>query len=194
MRGVSRSSRTRDGMRWTLMARLTRALICGRRSRVVLTPRRWRQVGERNFTGDGGKKARSPGRARRKPLKPLRREGRVFRRPVVTNARAIYSTRAAAGATGTRLSLRPPIFEGGNSCTTRAHRAAGMLSVVIARESGAIQYSEASVIEPKSCGVLDTPLARSMTASCEARLLVNSNRKHHRLKIMPSTSSRCCQR
>jgi len=27
--------------------------------------------------GDGGNKARSPGRARRKPLKPLRREGRV---------------------------------------------------------------------------------------------------------------------
>jgi hypothetical protein len=50
----------------------------GRQSRVVLTPRRWRQVGESNFTGDGGKKARSPGRARRKPLKPLRGECRVF--------------------------------------------------------------------------------------------------------------------
>ncbi len=32
----------------------------GRRSRVVLTPRRWRQVGEGDFIGDGGKKARSP--------------------------------------------------------------------------------------------------------------------------------------
>ena len=52
----------------------------GRRSRVVLTPRRWRQTGERDFAGDGGKKARSPRRARRKPLKPLRRECRVFRR------------------------------------------------------------------------------------------------------------------
>jgi hypothetical protein len=30
------------------------------------------------FAGDGGKKARSPGRARRKPLKPLRGECRVF--------------------------------------------------------------------------------------------------------------------
>jgi len=28
----------------------------------------------------------------------------------------------------------------------------------------------ALVIEPKSCGVLDTPLSRSMTTSCEARL------------------------
>jgi hypothetical protein len=33
--------------------------------------------------GDGGKTNSSPGRARHKPLKPLRREGRVFRVPVV---------------------------------------------------------------------------------------------------------------
>jgi hypothetical protein len=57
---------TQDERRW-----------CGRRSRVVLTPRRWRQVSRSNSRGDGGNKARSPGRARRKPLKPLRREGRV---------------------------------------------------------------------------------------------------------------------
>jgi hypothetical protein len=36
------------GMRWTRAALLTRARACGRRSRVVLTPRRWRQVGEDN--------------------------------------------------------------------------------------------------------------------------------------------------
>ena len=36
-------------MRWTRAALLTRALPCGRRSRVVLTPRRWRQVGGNNF-------------------------------------------------------------------------------------------------------------------------------------------------
>jgi hypothetical protein len=52
------------------------ALICGRLSRVVLTPRRWRQVSRSNSRDDGGKKARSPGRARNKPLKPLRRECR----------------------------------------------------------------------------------------------------------------------
>jgi hypothetical protein len=52
----------------------------GRRSRVVLTPRRWRQVSRgHSRAGDGGKRARSPGRARRKPLKPLRRECRVNR-------------------------------------------------------------------------------------------------------------------
>jgi hypothetical protein len=36
----------------------------GRRSRVVPTPRPWRQVGGRYPAGDGGKKRRSPGRAR----------------------------------------------------------------------------------------------------------------------------------
>jgi hypothetical protein len=62
----------------------------GRRSRVVLTPRRWRQVARgacrpdrvRQATcprGDGGKRARSPRRARRTPLKPPRREGRMIR-------------------------------------------------------------------------------------------------------------------
>src|SRR5204863_9772420 len=51
--------------------------LSGRRSRVVLTPRRWRQVGGSNSAADGDKKARSPGRVRRKPLKPLRGECRV---------------------------------------------------------------------------------------------------------------------
>src|ERR1700727_2927178 len=59
--------------------------------------------------GEGGNKARSPGRARRKPLKPLRAgmpgdSGAT----VGTNARAFYSTRAAAGATGIRHSPLPP--------------------------------------------------------------------------------------
>jgi hypothetical protein len=42
----------------------------------------WRPDAGAKFAGsdpadDGGKRARSPGRARRKPLKPLRREGRM---------------------------------------------------------------------------------------------------------------------
>jgi hypothetical protein len=49
----------------------------GRLSRVVLTPRRWCQVGGRYSADDGGNKARSPGRARYRLLKPLRREGRT---------------------------------------------------------------------------------------------------------------------
>jgi hypothetical protein len=50
---------------------------------------------------EGGKKARSPGRARRKPLKPLRGECRVFPGVlVVTNACAFYTTHAAIGRIG----------------------------------------------------------------------------------------------
>ena len=56
----------------------TNDVACGRRSRVVLTPRRWCQVCGGDSASDGGNKARSPGRARNKPLKPLRREGRVI--------------------------------------------------------------------------------------------------------------------
>jgi hypothetical protein len=61
---------------------LTRDVGRGRQNRVVLTPRRWRQVcgvasaqpglDKIISAGDGGKRARSPGRARHKPLKPLR--------------------------------------------------------------------------------------------------------------------------
>src|SRR4051794_6497590 len=59
-------------MRWTWMAPLTNGAERGRRSRVVLTPRRWRQALRSDAQGDGDKQARSPGRSRRKPLKPLR--------------------------------------------------------------------------------------------------------------------------
>ena len=38
--------------------------VSGRRSRVVLAPRPWRQVGAKYRADDGGKKRRSPGRAR----------------------------------------------------------------------------------------------------------------------------------
>jgi hypothetical protein len=48
-RGVSRSSWTRGGMRWPQGALKTRALNCGRQNRMVLTPRRWRQVCGKRF-------------------------------------------------------------------------------------------------------------------------------------------------
>jgi hypothetical protein len=81
-------------MRWTQTVLLTRAPACGRRSRVVLTPRRRRQVGGGNSADDGDKKARSPGRARRKPLKPLRAgmPGETGA-TVVTNSCASYTLR-----------------------------------------------------------------------------------------------------
>ena len=92
---------------------LTNAPDSGRRSRVVLTPRRWCQVGGSNFAGDGGKKARSPGRARRKPLKPLRGECRVISGVTVVTLLAwlVFLPCQAAGALGARHSLRP-LFRG----------------------------------------------------------------------------------
>jgi hypothetical protein len=104
--------------------------------------------------GEGGNKARSPGRARRKPLKPSRAgmPGDLGA-TVVTNARAYYSTRAAAGASGTRHSPLPlgvaprPLWANGFSFNSGAprrgmadvclmNRDAPTLSVVVARESG----------------------------------------------------------
>jgi hypothetical protein len=75
---------------------------CGRRSRVVLTPRRWCQVGGSNSADDGGKRARSPGSAK-EAVKTIARGCRAFSGvTVVTNARVYYTTRAAAGASGAR--------------------------------------------------------------------------------------------
>jgi hypothetical protein len=81
-------------------ARETKALM-GRRSRVVLAPRRWCQVGDdaSHPADDGGNKAQSPGRARRKPLKPSRRECRSNGLTCGDFARVLVSfAREAAGA------------------------------------------------------------------------------------------------
>ena len=53
------------GMRWTRYV-TRRMTYRGRRNRVVLAPRRWRQVGDdaSHHADDGGKKARSPRRPR----------------------------------------------------------------------------------------------------------------------------------
>ena len=119
--GRCATSSTRVGMRWTRRVLETGALVRGRRSRVVLTPRRRRQVSGGNTTGDGDKKARSPGRARRKPLKPLRAgtpgESGCNRGDY---ARVLYFILHA------RLRVRwhpafPTPFLGGCSCITRAN-------------------------------------------------------------------------
>ena len=62
------------------------------------------------FAGDGVKQARSPGRARRKPLKPLRAGmPGEFRWTCSDYARVVhFFPREAAGALGTRHSPRPP--------------------------------------------------------------------------------------
>jgi hypothetical protein len=67
-----------------------------------------KSVRSKLLRGEGGKQARSPGRARRKPLKPL-----PWGMPgssgvtVVTISCAFYFAREAAGALGARHSLRP---------------------------------------------------------------------------------------
>jgi hypothetical protein len=100
-RGVSRSSRTLGaGCNGRGQRRKTSGAGADGKSRVVLTPRRWCQVcAEAIRAGDGGKKARSPGRARRKTLKPLRRECRLMRCTCGDYARVLFHfAREAAGA------------------------------------------------------------------------------------------------
>jgi hypothetical protein len=95
-------------MRWTLLVRETNAPTSGRRRRVVLMPRRWHHTCGNDSASNGDNKARSPGRARRKPLKPFAREKpECFGGPVVTNSCAFYTAREAAGAQSIRLFLRP---------------------------------------------------------------------------------------
>jgi hypothetical protein len=92
------------------------------------------QVGGGNSADDGGKKARSPERARRKPLKPLRGECRAFSGvTVVTNARVTYTPRAAAGASGARHSCALCHQRDNNSAKPRTHGAAKMRAYVCLR-------------------------------------------------------------
>ena len=138
---------------------------------MVLTPRRWRQVRgvksaqpglDKTYPlSDGGKTARSPGRARRKPLKPLRAgmpgDSGVL---VVTRVRSITtSAHEAAGATGIRRSPRPLWAE--DSSTARAHGAARSRTCVcrhceersdeaihsfVARQDGLLRFARNDVI------------------------------------------------
>src|ERR1700680_2937236 len=82
---------------------------CGRRSRVVLTPRCWRQVREKQascgrrwqqspVTGESTKETVKT-IARGKPDDPVE--------PVVSNSCAFFTAQEAAGAIGARLSPRP---------------------------------------------------------------------------------------
>src|SRR5712664_3685115 len=112
---------------------LTRDAARVRRSRLVLTPRRWRQVRGVKSAQPGLDKNISAGRrwqkspvtrARRKPLKPLRAgmpgDSGVL---VVTRVRSTtIIAHETAGALGIRHSPRP--LRARDSSTARAHRAA----------------------------------------------------------------------
>jgi hypothetical protein len=96
-------------MRWTLLVRQTNAPTSGRRSRVVLTPRRWRQIVDNaaHCDDDGDNKPGSPGRARRKPLKPFAR-GMPERFRRTCGDYCVFSFHASCGCERcARHSLRP---------------------------------------------------------------------------------------
>ncbi len=107
---------------------------CGRRSRVVLAPRCWRQVGGKYPADDGGKKAGHRGE-RDISRKPLRGEGRsVSAEPVCSCAFSfVHVAHETAGAARTRSSLRPLRF-------TRVERDA-KLGRIAPREGGRISAS-----------------------------------------------------
>jgi hypothetical protein len=102
-----------SGMRWTRELRKTNASVtrteksCGPgapmqapRSLVSMSP-----------TTDGGNQAWSPGRARRTPLKPSRRECRDASAGPVVTAACFFCCRRAMGVASTRHSLRPLLEE-----------------------------------------------------------------------------------
>ncbi|WP_424172977.1 CoA transferase, partial [Bradyrhizobium sp.] len=75
--------------------------------------------------GDGDNKPGSPRRARRKPLKPLRREGREFRRTCGDYACVLFHfcTQGCGCVRRARLSLRPPFSGGKCRCQSRTQSA-----------------------------------------------------------------------
>jgi len=116
MRGVSRSSRTCGGMRWTRRPCKTNVAGRGRRSRVVLAPRCWRQA-LRNYFREVTV-ARKPGHRGELEVsrKPPRRESRIASAGPVCSCALSFAQIAheTAGAARTRLSLRPLHFRGRN--------------------------------------------------------------------------------
>jgi hypothetical protein len=100
-----------------------RRLICGRRSRVVLTPRRWRQVLRRHIEPNRASvryicKATVANKPGHRGERDISRKTIARGMPgvsgvtLVTNACAFYATHAAAGASSARHSLRPHLGEG----------------------------------------------------------------------------------
>src|SRR5689334_8723281 len=121
-------------MRWTRMLRLTSVAYRVRQNRVVLTPRRWRQVLKKLtlLAGDGGKKAvhRGDHDISRKAIAQGRPDALRWTCMLVC-AFFVQNAHETAGAARTRSSLRPLSSEGGRfPGKPRAHRAARMWTYV----------------------------------------------------------------
>src|SRR5437588_8221070 len=119
--------------------------VCGlsvRRSRVVLTPRCWRQVGGRYPAGDGGKRAvhRGEHEVSRKAIAQGRPE--CSRCPVCSCAVLFAQiARETAGAASTRSSLRPLTKRAG-SYPTNLGRNAPREGEVISAQQGWVERSD----------------------------------------------------
>jgi hypothetical protein len=85
----------------------------------------------RIIAGDGGNKARSPRRARRKLLKPSRREGRVISASPVATTLCLLPMHRGHGCGQHPAFPAPSVFrEGQYSCKARANCVAGTWSSV----------------------------------------------------------------
>src|ERR1700721_1349833 len=130
-------------MRWTLIALVTKAFVGGRRSRVVLMPRRRHQVCK-SFASDGDKKADHRGEhgISRKPLR-AGMSGDFRWLAVNPRVHTYYPMRTrGCGCIGRPAFPTPSVFRAEVNCKPRTHRAARMRrcvanpSAVITRACG----------------------------------------------------------
>jgi hypothetical protein len=140
---------------------------------VVLTPRRWRQVARgacrpdrvRQATsprGDGGKRARSPRRARRTPLKPPRREGRMIRLYLWFCRVHFFCTRTM-GASGHPAFPAPSCFKGARTSFKLRARGAARTRRHVGRA-----FMSATVIARSACDEAIQNLFRGPGLLCGA--------------------------
>ena len=155
MRGAGRDRHERAvGCSGRGSLRETNASRRGRRSRVVLTPRRWRQVLEKQ-SFSGATVARKPGHRGEHEIsrKPLRRESRIASAgPVCSCAffcAFVHTRPRVQRASGFPCALL--FFSGGgNRRKTRAHRAARS-GICVCNESGYCEEQSVRV-ETRSVG------------------------------------------
>src|SRR5262249_6736546 len=96
------------GMRWTRAARQTNAAHAYGQAVWSCPLDAGVKPADDESAGDGGYQARDTGESTEQPIKPLRRECRTVRRPVVTMLVCFFQfANEAAGAACTRHSLHP---------------------------------------------------------------------------------------
>jgi hypothetical protein len=143
-RGASRSSRTLGAGCGGRGSAADERHGCGRRSRVVLTPRRWRSSRREIFPPVTVTKKPDHRGEREVSRKPLRREGRTASAEPVCSCALffVHFARETAGAARTRSSLRPLTIGGGTfPLKTRAKCAARSRSCVWATVTKATKQS-----------------------------------------------------